>query len=170
MALTRFQDNPFEDELYNSLEIEWENEEVRGTFFALETFHHFTEHFMSDTEINPDIIDEFDSDTFKGQSHGQEHMHYFKKAFHKKGIYFLNEPENALSPKMQIEVLKVIKEATDSGNAQFFIATHSPILMALPGSQIFSFNYEKIEQLEYEKTQHYQFYKSFFENRNKFLP
>lgn len=97
-------------------------------------------------------------------------MEFFRKGFNKKGVYFLDEPENALSPQIQIELLKVLKEATDSGNAQFIIATHSPILMALPDSEIFSFSYSEIEKLEYEKTRHYLFYKGFFEDRTKYLP
>jgi len=170
MALTRFQDNPFEDELYKYLEIEWENEPIPGSFYASETFRHFTEHIDSNKGIEPEIFEDFEPDTFKGQSHGQEHMEFFRKGFNKKGVYFLDEPENALSPQMQIELLKVLKEATDSGNAQFIIATHSPILMALHDSEIFSFNYSEIEKLEYEKTRHYLFYKGFFEDRTKYLP
>ena len=44
-----------------------------------------------------------------------------------------------LSPIHQLTLLSIIKETAAAG-AQFVIATHSPILMALPGATIFSFD------------------------------
>jgi predicted ATPase len=51
-----------------------------------------------------------------------------------------------------------------AGNSQFVIATHSPILLALPGAQIFSFDGPQIREVRYQETQHYQIYKQFFSN------
>ena len=51
-------------------------------------------------------------------------------------LYILDEPETALSPKSQLELLELLKEAGDVGQAQFIIATHSPIVLACPGARI----------------------------------
>jgi predicted ATPase len=55
------------------------------------------------------------------------------------------------------------------GHAQFIIATHSPILLACPDATIYSFDHCTVETVGYEETDHYQLYKSFMEDRNKFL-
>jgi predicted ATPase len=81
----------------------------------------------------------------------------------------LDEPEAALSPASQIKFLNVLQQVEAAGHAQFIIATHSPILMAYPGAQIFSFAGSHIEEIAYEDTQHYRLYKQFFTDRNVFL-
>jgi predicted ATPase len=55
------------------------------------------------------------------------------------------------------------------GKAQFIIATHSPILMAYPNAMIYSFDNDRIKQVEYEETDHYQLTKAFLNNREKFF-
>jgi len=71
-------------------------------------------------------------------------MSYFRARYKMKGIYFLDEPETALSPKSQLELLKIIGENSRSGHAQFIIATHSPILLACEGAAIYSFDHAPI--------------------------
>ena len=67
-------------------------------------------------------------------------MSYFRNRYKLKGIYFLDEPETALSPKSQLELLKIIKENSEAGNAQFIMATHSPILLACANATIYNFS------------------------------
>jgi predicted ATPase len=62
-------------------------------------------------------------------------MHRFRAG----GLYLLDEPEAALSPKGLLAALRRIHDLTEAGS-QFLIATHSPILLALPGAQIVEIN------------------------------
>jgi predicted ATPase len=55
------------------------------------------------------------------------------------------------------------------GHAQFIIATHSPILLACPCATIYSFDHPSVEPVNYEETDTYRLYKSFLEDRNKYL-
>jgi len=103
------------------------------------------------------------------QSHGQSLMSFFKARFKIKGIYFMDEPETALSPKTQLDLLKVLKDMSHAGHAQFVIATHSPILLACPGAKIYSFDNMPVKQIDYEETEQFQVYKDFMQDRNKFL-
>ncbi|MBP1746187.1 MAG: hypothetical protein H6Q54_802, partial [Deltaproteobacteria bacterium] len=75
----------------------------------------------------------------------------------------------ALSPKTQLQFLSLLKAMTEKGHAQFIIATHSPILLAAKNSSIYSFDYSPIQQIGYEDSSHYQIYKEFLNNRDKFL-
>jgi predicted ATPase len=94
---------------------------------------------------------------------------YLDGRFRRKGLYFLDEPEAALSPRSQLRLLKLLREISAERIAQFVIATHSPILLAMPGAQILSFNGARIQEVRYEETQHYKLYKQFFTNRAALL-
>jgi predicted ATPase len=52
---------------------------------------------------------------------------------------------------------------------QFIIATHSPILLALPEAEIFSFDAGPIRQVMYEETDYYRIYRDFLNDRAKYL-
>jgi predicted ATPase len=56
-----------------------------------------------------------------------------------------------------------------SGHAQFVIASHSPILLACPGAEIFNFDDNPVKQIDYEDTNHYRIYKEFMADPKKFL-
>jgi predicted ATPase len=103
------------------------------------------------------------------QSHGQSLMSFFRSRYQRRGMYLLDEPETALSPTSQIELLKLLSATSGTGNAQFIIVTHSPILLASPGAVIYSFDGSRIKQIAYEDTTHYRLYKSFMENRERYL-
>ena len=103
------------------------------------------------------------------QSHGQSLMSFFRTRYRIKGLYLLDEPETALSPKTQVGLLNILQEMSQAGHAQFIIATHSPILLACPGAEIYSFDSSPVTQIEYEETEHYQIYKNFMEDRKQYI-
>jgi len=103
------------------------------------------------------------------QSHGQSLMSFFRSRYQIKGLYLLDEPETALSPRSQIELLDILKNMSAAGHAQFIIATHSPLLLACPGAIIYTFDNSPVQQIQYEQTGHYSLYKDFMMDRNKYL-
>ena len=96
-------------------------------------------------------------------------MSFFKSRFKIKGLYLLDEPETALSPASLIDLVRLIAQASQAGHAQFIIATHSPILLACPQARIYRFSASSLEQIDYEKTEHFQVYRSFMLNPGKYL-
>jgi predicted ATPase len=96
-------------------------------------------------------------------------LSYFRGRFNIKGLYFLDEPEAALSPSSQVKFLNLLQQLAATGRAQFIIATHSAILMALPQAQIYSFNSSYVKEVAYEETEHYKVYKQFFTDRSSFI-
>jgi predicted ATPase len=165
----RFQYNPYEDTLHRYLSIEWTAGSVPGAFFGSDIFKHFAQLLDEWAANDPGQLDYFGGKSLMAQSHGQSLMSFFKSRYQRKGIYLLDEPETALSPKSQIELLKLLSITSSTGNAQFIIVTHSPILLASPGAVIFSFDESRIKQIAYEDTTHYRLYKSFLENREQYL-
>jgi predicted ATPase len=96
-------------------------------------------------------------------------MAFFRARYRLEGLYLLDEPETALAPKAQLELLELLTKMARAGHAQFIMATHSPILLACPGAVIQSFDHVPVTAVDYEQTAHYKLYKSFFENRKELL-
>jgi predicted ATPase len=165
----RYRVNHYEKELYKCLHLEWANGHVPGAFFGSEIFKDFTEILDEWAASDPGQLKYFGGKSLVTQSHGQSMMSYFHTRYQIKGIYLLDEPETALSPKSQLELLKVIGENSRRGHAQFIIATHSPILLACAGATIYSFDHMPVRTIEYEETEHYQVYTSFLMDRDKYL-
>ncbi len=102
------------------------------------------------------------------QSHGESFLLLFQSRFVPGGLYLLDEPEAPLSPIRQLGFLALLKEMV-SKEAQFIIATHSPILMAFPGAEIFSFDQGAIQQVEYENLEHVRLTRDFLNQPDAFL-
>ena len=81
----------------------------------------------------------------------------------------MDEPEAALSPQRQLSLLRILHDLEVAGDSQFIIATHSPILLGYPNAVILSFDDEKIQEIDYEMTEHYQITSYFLQHRKKFL-
>jgi len=166
---TRSKPNPYEETLFLYLKIEWRDGMVPGSFFSSQIFRNFAQLVDMWEADNPGQIDYFGGKSLLTQSHGQSLMSFFKARYKIKGLYLLDEPETALSPKSQLQLLKLLQDMSALGHAQFIIATHSPILLACPGSVIYSFDYTPVKTVHYEDTEHYQIYKSFMEDSGRYL-
>jgi predicted ATPase len=166
---TRSVVNPYEETFFLYIEVEWREDIVPGSFFSSQIFRNFAQLVDEWEADNPGQIDYFGGKSLIAQSHGQSIMSFFKSRYKIKGLYLLDEPETALSPKSQLELLKLLRELGSLGHAQFIIATHSPILLACPGSVIYSFDHTPVKTIQYEDTEYYRIYKTFMENPAKVL-
>ncbi len=165
----RFVNNPYEDQLYEAIEVNWTDGEVPGSFFSSQIFHNFSQFLDEWAVADSQILNYFGGKSLMIQSHGQSLLSFFAARYQIKGLYLMDEPETALSPRSQIELLKILFQMSQKGHAQFIIATHSPILLSCPGATIFSFDRVPIQPIEYEQTEYFQFYKDFMNYREKYL-
>lgn len=161
---TRLIQNAYEDDLYKFIKVKWKNGAIPGSFFGSDIFRDFTQYLDEWAIADPRILEYFGGKSLITQSHGQSLMSLFRARYRIKGLYLLDEPETALSPKSQLELLDLIQKMSHAGHAQFIIATHSPILMSCPDSVIFSFDHSPVREMEYKETDHYRIYKDFFED------
>lgn len=151
--------------LGNYLTLGWMPKVTNGFFLRAETFHQFASHIDS-IEEGPLSYGE---KSLHHQSHGEAFLSLFQHRFGRKAIYLLDEPEAALSPQRQLAFLSLLNDLTINGDCQFIIATHSPILLGYPDSCILNFDGERLEEVEYEETDHYQITKNFMDNRKRLL-
>lgn len=161
--------NPYEKKLRNYLSVEWTEAPVPGSFFGANIFRQFSTMLDEWAAADPGILDYFGGESLMTKSHGQSLLAFFKNRYQRRGLYLLDEPETALSPRSQLELLQLLANVRKKGNAQFLIATHSPLLMAYPDAVIYSFDGEYIHPVNYEDTSHYQVYKHFMENPGHYL-
>ena len=104
-----------------------------------------------------------------GFSHGEAYLEILQTRIKSKGVYLLDEPEAALSPLKQLALIVFILETLKHNNAQFIIATHSPILMGLPRAVLYEIREDEMEQVEFKDTEHYRITKTFLENPEAYL-
>ena len=151
------------------MRIEWTNGRVPGSFFASEIFQNFAQLLDEWATTDPGVLEYFGGSSLMTQSHGQSLMSFFQSRYQIKGLYLLDEPETALSPRSQLNLMKLLRRASAAGHTQFVIVTHSPILLALPEAKIYSFDSAPVNPIDYEDTEYYQVFKSFMEDREKYL-
>lgn len=102
-------------------------------------------------------------------SHGEAYLKIMNEKLRKPGIYILDEPEAALSPARQLSLIYQILEHLNNNMSQFIIATHSPILMAIPNGNIYEITEDAMTKTELEDTEHYRITKSFLNNPDMYL-
>lgn len=107
------------------------------------------------------------SKRYHDQSHGQSFFSVLMNQTSQNVLYFLDEPEAALSCQNQLALLYWMEQCVNQ-NCQFIIATHSPILLGFPGAQILSFDENKIEEVTYQNTSSYQIMKLFLDRYDYF--
>ncbi len=101
-------------------------------------------------------------------SHGESFLKFFQSRMSDSGLYLIDEPEAALSPQRQLSFLYLLKGVVDC-NAQFIIATHSPILLAFPGARILTFDEDGVRPVEFEALEHVTITRNFLADPARFF-
>ena len=101
-------------------------------------------------------------------SHGESFLRLFKSRFVPDGLYLLDEPEAALSPQSQLGFIAMMSDMVQQGG-QFVIATHSPILMAVPGATIYSFDASPLREVEYDALEGVTLLKGFLQAPGRYM-
>jgi len=156
-ALGGSQDHrPGEDDksaLAEALRLSWLPRVSNGFFFRAESFFGLARYIDEVAEI-----DNYGGRAMHRQSHGESFLALFANRLGagSRAIYLLDEPEVALSPTRQLAFLRLLRDWQRSGQVQAVIATHSPILMALPGAALLSLDGGTIHPVKLEETEHYR--------------
>lgn len=147
-------------ELREALRLSWLPKVTRGWFFKAESFFAVARYL--------DAADSPSAD-FLSHSHGEGFVRFFDERMRDQGIYFLDEPESALSPKRQIELLRFLSEIQETARAQVIMATHSPFLMAVPGAAVMQVTHRGLAPVHYRDTDHFRLWQEFTEDPEGFV-
>ncbi len=97
-----------------------------------------------------------------GQSNGESAFLFFTRQIEEGGLYLLDEPENSLSPRLQLELRQFLEDSVRFYRCQFVIATHSPFLLSLRGAKIYDLDGDKVEVRPWTQLPHVRAYYEFF--------
>lgn len=142
----------------------WLPKTSAGWFFKAETFFSVARYLdqaaRESHEVGPDFL---------SYSHGEGFLRFFHERCRRRGVFILDEPESALSPRRQIELLRILQEAEVADEAQFIIATHSPIIMAYPNARLLHMTDKGLSEIDYRMTDHFSLMSAFLSDPEGFL-
>jgi predicted ATPase len=119
-------------------------------------------------DMGPRAFDSYGNRSLHAQSHGESFLALVVERFGPDGLYLLDEPEAALSPQGQLALLRRMHELAEEG-CQLIVATHSPILVALPGALILALDDDAIRPVVYDEVGHVELYRSFLDDPALYL-
>ncbi|MBU2991956.1 AAA family ATPase [Octadecabacter sp. 1_MG-2023] len=106
---------------------------------------------------------------YLSMSHGEGFSNMIGDRMSGQGVYFLDEPEAALSPSRQVELLVFLNEIQESADAQVIMATHSPILMAVPNATLLQITHRSIRPIDLRDTEHFRLTSAFTDDPEGFV-
>jgi len=180
-----------------ALKLTWSRHTARGFFLRAEDFFGFTKRVSAMrsefraqlAEIEANYVDRSEQakmlatlpakrslaeleqmygEDLDANSHGQSFLKLFSSRFVPGGLYLLDEPEAPLSPQSQLALLVMMQEMV-AQQAQFIIATHSPMLLAFPGARLYSFDSTPVQEVPFEELDHVVLMREFLNGPERYL-
>lgn len=143
-------------ELVPALRGSWLPKVGRGWFFRAESFfsvaRYLDEAALDGGGAPPNYL---------SHSHGEGFLRFFDERCATPGLFLFDEPESALSPSRQFEFLKLLHRMTVESMTQVILATHSPIIMALPNARLLRIDRGHLKPVSLEETDHFQLLRAF---------
>lgn len=184
-------------ELAKQITLVWKARSHRGFFLRAEDFFGFTKQVGSLRQEMQARIEEVDRDfaeasdytrrlaagpaassiaelevrygaNLDANSHGESFLRLFESRLVPGGLFLLDEPEAALSPQSQLALLAMMADQVHQGG-QFIVATHSPILMAIPGATLYDFDQNPVSETSFEDLESVALLRSFLEAPDRYL-
>jgi predicted ATPase len=142
--------------LSDALRAGWLPKITTGWFFRAESFFSVARYVdqaaLSVRAEPPDFL---------SHSHGEGFLRFFEERCQRQGFFIFDEPESALSPTRQLELLRLLRRIDRARNAQVIMATHSPMLMACPNARLLELTKYGIGPVAVEDTTHYRLLREF---------
>jgi predicted ATPase len=150
--------------LGDALRASWLPRVTSGWFFKAESFFSVARYLdiaaLEGMGVPPDFL---------SASHGEGFVRFFRERMSRQGIYFMDEPESALSPRRQLELLAILAEVQNTASSQVIMATHSPILMAVPGASLLEIGRRGLRPVTLLETDHFRLYQDFIADPEGFI-
>jgi len=159
-----------ESGLAAALTLSWLPKVANGFFFRAESFFNFVTYveraYEEDHKIPP-----WGTRSPHARSPGEAFLSFFaaRLGSEQRRIYLRDEPEAALSPERQLEFMAMLDEHRASGNAQYIIATHSPLLMGFPDADLLRFSFRGMRRTTLDQTPHFRIYREFCRDPARYL-
>lgn len=112
-----------------------------GFFLRAEMMHAF----LSEVDAS-DEGQSWGGKRMQARSHGESFIEVLRHRFDEPGVYFLDEPESALSFRSCLGLVALLDVMRNEGS-QVIVATHSPLLASLPNANLLQLDDEGIHRV-----------------------
>lgn len=124
-----------------------------GYFLRAESFYNVATEIEQLEREDPGLLPAYGGRSLHERSHGESFLDLAIHRFGPNGLYLLDEPEAALSPRGCLALVCRVGDLVEQGS-QFVIATHSPIILAVPGATILQiYANGSIEAVSYDEAE-----------------
>ena len=113
-------------------------------------------------------LEQLYASSLAAQSHGEGFLDFFRSRIAPDGLFLMDEPEGALSYENQYLLARMIMESVKEG-CQFVIATHSPVVSAIPGAEIYEIRGGRLCPCAYEEVENNSFLCMFLSHRESMM-
>jgi predicted ATPase len=135
-----------------------------GFFLRAEAMHGYLARIDSD----PHQARAWGDDQLSTRSHGESFLAVLRHRFGEVGVYFMDEPEAALSFRSCLALMALLDEMRAEGS-QVIVATHSPLLVALPGAALLELGEWGIRPAAYDELDLVQAWRTFLREPDAYL-
>lgn len=166
----RFTTRSSESSLAEHLRLAWGPAKPRNGFFLrAESYYNVATEIERLNDSGPPLLPAYGGVSPHERSHGESFLDLVVHRFGPNGLYILDEPEAALSVRGCMALLARLAELT-AQNCQVLVATHSPILLALPGAAILEIGEDgAITAVEYDDAVAVRLTRAFLAAPDRFL-
>ncbi|HEX5401961.1 MAG TPA: ABC transporter ATP-binding protein [Pseudonocardiaceae bacterium] len=167
----RFATRASESSLGDHLVLSWGGRKPRtGFFLRAEAYYNVASEIERlDREPGPKLLPSYGGRSPHDRSHGESFLDLAVHRFGPTGPYLLDEPEAALSVRGCLALLARLAQLVEQG-CQVLIATHSPILLALPGATILEIADDgRIEPVDYDRALPVRLTRAFLADPDQYL-
>ena len=158
----RHSTRPTESPLSENLQLSRSGGAARWGFFLRAETMHGLYTYLENLDGQPDP-------TFHEVSHGESFLAVLRARFNSPGLYLLDEPESALSFSACLGLIGVLHDLVQEGTSQVLLATHSPVVAAMPGARILQFDDHGFHETAWEELELVQHYRSFLAEPMRYL-
>ena len=102
-----------------------------------------------------------------GRSNGESAFAYFTHNIKDDSLYLLDEPENSLSPFLQMKLAQFLLDSARFYGCQFIISTHSPFLLAMNGAKIYDLDDVPVREKKWTELENVRSYYDFFKEHSE---
>lgn len=157
--------------LANAFRPSWKPKVSDGFFVRAETLYKFIDSLndIAETSGQHGATYAAYGGQLEQRSHGEAFLQLFEHQLQRRGVFILDEPEAALSPARQLDFMRLLQKSESVGQAQFIIATHSPLLMAYPGATLLEIESSRLVERNFKATEHFRLLRDFYANPDVFI-
>ncbi len=96
------------------------------------------------------------------RSNGESSLDVFAALLGRPGLYFIDEPENCLSPLNQSRLASLLFDAAFHNRSQLLVASHSPFILAIPGAKVIDLDADPPRERKWTEVENIRLYRDFF--------